>query len=358
MSIAVLREVKPREGRVALSPTACGTLVQRGHTVWVEAGAGQGAGFTDADYQARGATVVPRAEAFQRATHLVKVKEPIADDLQYVRSDHILFCFLHLAAEPELTRQLQGIGATAIGFETLAEHGGLPLLAPMSEVAGRLAIHLGTNLLHFAHGGRGVMLGGVNGAERGRVVIVGCGNAGGAALEAAVATGSEVVGLDVDRAKLAAMRRLGPNVTTLAAEPDAVAEATRRADLVVGAVLRTGQRAPHVITESMVVDMPSGSAIVDLAIDQGGCVATIRPTNYDAPTFRVHDVTHFGVTNMPGAVPRTASQALSSVLLPYVVRLLEVGLDDPALAGAVNIRDGVVVYPGLAPDAVGSSGSD
>ncbi len=350
MRIGIPREIKVREGRVALIPAAAGELVRHGHEVFIEAGAGRLSGYDDADYAAVGVEVVADAATlYQRAQMIVKVKEPQPEELERLRPDHLLFSFLHLAAAPELTRALQAIGLTAVAFETVAEADGrLPLLAPMSDIAGRIAVQEGAVLLHHYRGGRGLLLGGLPAAERGRVVILGAGNAGGNAAAVAAALGAEVTVLERRRERMAAMRALGPNVTALYPFADAVAEAVRAADLLIGAVLVPGRRAPHLVSADMVRAMRPGAVVVDISVDQGGCIETTRPTDWERPTFVWEGVVHFGVTNMPGAVPRSASQALSAALVPYVLRLARPGWEqDPALAAGVNVRGGEVVHPAL-----------
>jgi alanine dehydrogenase len=350
MRIGIPRELKPREGRVGLVPAACVELVRAGHEVAIETGAGDKSGYPDAQYREIGAQVLPNARAvFEHAQLVVKVKEPVESDLKHLRPDHLLFCYLHLAALPELTRRLVSVGLTAIAFETVEDHAGhLPLLAPMSDIAGRLAIQVATTLLHQPQGGKGILLGGVPAARRGRVVILGGGVAGSNAAIVAAGLGAEIVVFDKDREKLAQARAIGPNVTGLYPHVADVAECVREADIVVGAVLVTGARAPHVISGEMVRSMQAGSVIVDISVDQGGCVETTRPTSWDAPTYIWGGVTHFTVTNMPGAVPRTSSQALSAAIAPYVARLAEGDWrDDAALVKGINIEAGQVVHPAL-----------
>ncbi len=349
MRIGVPRERKPLEGRVALVPEACAHLLARGHEVCVERGAGEASGYADDAYRAAGVRLADSPEALYRAANLVvKVKEPVAAELELLRADHRLFCFLHLAALPELEDALCRIGLTAVGFETVEEGGALPLLAPMSEIAGRLAIQVGAHLLHRPQGGRGLLLGGITGAPRGRVVVLGCGSAGLAAAGLAADAGSEVLAFDLSRERLTRVRALGAAVTALFPYADAVRDAVAGADLVVGAVLVPGARAPRVVNAGMVRSMPTGSVIVDISVDQGGCVETTRPTTYDNPSYVVDGVVHFSVTNMPGAVPRTASQALSAVLTPYVERLASDDWEsDPSLAEAINVRDGRAVLDTL-----------
>jgi alanine dehydrogenase len=322
MRIGIPRELKPREGRVGLIPAACVELVCGGHEVFVESGAGEKSGYPDQDFRDVGVEVLPTAdELFDKSQMIVKVKEPIDPDLKRLRKDHLLFCYLHLAALPELTRRLVDIGLTAVAFETVEDRAGrLPLLAPMSDIAGRLSMQYATTLLHQPQGGKGILLGGVPASKRGRVVVLGGGVAGGNSALVAAGLGAEVIVFDKDRDKLVAARALGANVTGLYPHVADVAEAVREADVVIGAVLVTGARAPHVVSADMVRRMHAGSVIVDISVDQGGCIETTRPTTYEAPTYQWEGVTHFCVTNMPGAVPRTSSQALSAAIAPYAVR--------------------------------------
>ena len=349
MKIGIPREIKPLEGRVGLVPDACGELVHRGHRLFLEQGAGEASGYPDAQYTRLGVNILPDADTlYGEAELIVKVKEPVGPELERLQPHHLLFSYLHLAAEPALMQRLLAIGLTAVAFETVEEGGRLPLLAPMSDIAGRLAIQVGTHLLHRPQGGKGVLLGGLPAADRGRVVVFGAGNAGGNAALLAAAGGAQVTVFDRKPEKLMEMRALGDNVTALYPYRDQVEREVARADLLVGAVLLTGARAPHVVTESQVAAMGEGSVIVDIAVDQGGCIETTRPTTYEDPTYQVHGVTHFCVTNMPGAVPRTASQALSASLIPYVVKLADGGWrDDPALVKGINVEAGQVVHPAL-----------
>ena len=351
MQIGIVRETKTLEGRVALIPAAAGELVSAGHSVLIEKNAGLLSGYSDAMYQAVGVTVVADAAAlYQQAQLIVKVKEPIAGDLALLRDHHILFSYLHLAADLELMRRLQAIGLTAMAFETVTDAAGrLPLLAPMSDIAGRLATQIGTTLLHQPQGGKGLLLGGLPAAERGRVMILGAGVAGGGAATLAAALGAEVVVFDKQRDRLAAMRALGANVTALYPYPDQVDHELRRADLLIGAVLVTGERAPHLVSAGQISTMTAGSVVVDISVDQGGCIETTRPTTYADPTYRVDDVVHFAVTNMPGAVPRTASQALSASLIPYVLALAQPDWQQHAgLLNGLNVQAGKVCHPALA----------
>lgn len=350
MRIGVPSETKTLEGRVALIPGACGDLVQAGHEVFLQAGAGTKSGFGDADFERVGAQILPDAAAvYEKAQLVVKVKEPIAGDLELLRADHLLFCYLHLAAEPALTERLLEIGLTGVAFETVEEiDGSLPLLAPMSNIAGRIGIQVGTHLLHMPEGGRGILLGGLPAADRGHVVVLGAGAAGGNAARLAAAAGARVTAFDRRQDRLAEMMAIGPNVTALYPYAETVGEMVACADLVIGAVLVTGARAPHVVTRAMIAGMANGSVVVDISVDQGGCFETTRPTTYADPTYKVDGVTHFSVTNMPGAVPRTSSQALCAAILPYVQRMARSGwMDHPALLKGINVRAGKIVHPAL-----------
>ena len=349
MKIAIPKEIKTLEGRVGLVPEACGELARAGHRVAVEQGAGLASGFDDQAYRDQGVEVLADAAAiYDFAELLVKVKEPIGPELELLQARHLLFCFLHLAAMPELQRRLLEIGLTAVAFETLADAGGLPILAPMSDIAGRLAVQIGANLLQRPMGGKGLLLGGLPGVPRGRVVILGAGQAGGNAALVAAALGAEVTIFDKRRERLEAMRALGPNVTGLYAYQDSMARAVAAADLLIGAVLIPGARAPRLVSASQVAGMQPGSVLVDISVDQGGCIETTRPTTYADPTYQVNGVTHLCVTNMPGAVPRSASQALSAALIPYLLPLAAGELEgNPALRAGINVKAGALMHPAL-----------
>jgi len=349
MNIGIPKECKILEGRVGLVPQACAELVRRGHVVTIEQDAGALSGYSDEDYQALGVEIVnTAAEVYAKADLIIKVKEPWGEEIALLEERHCLFCFLHLAANPELTEQLQSIGLTAIAFETVEIDGLLPILAPMSDIAGKIAAQVGTHLLYQPEGGRGILLGGVPAAERGQVVVIGAGVAGSNATAMAAAIGAQVTVFDRVRDKLAMARAIGANVTALYPYQDALDEAVAEADLVIGAVLIPGARAPHVVTHAMVKNMKKRSVIIDISIDQGGCVETIRPTSYERPTYLTEEVVHFGVTNMPGAVPRSASQALSAALMPHALELVSGDWNSrPELRNAVNIRAGEVVHPAL-----------
>ena len=350
MRIGVPKETKTLEGRVALVPAAAGDLVKRGHEVWLEQGAGLKSGFKDEQYTALGVKIAPDAASlYEKGELIVKVKEPIAGDLKYLRKDHLLFCYLHLAAEPELTRHLLDIGLTGVAFETVElPNGDLPLLAPMSVIAGKSAVQVGTHLLHQPEGGKGKLLGGLPSTERGKVVVFGGGKAGRASAELAAAGGSNVVVFEMRQDRMEEMMQLGNNVTTLYPYADVVAREVASADLVVGAVLVTGARAPHVLTREMLKGMQDGSVVVDISIDQGGCFETSRPTTWKEPTYVEEGVTHFCVTNMPGAVPQTSSQAICAAILPWVNKLASGNWrDNQALVRGINVEGGKIVHPAL-----------
>lgn len=356
MRIGIPKEVKTLEGRVGLIPAAAAELIQQGNEVLVQKSAGELSGYSDADYLEIGATLLPDAKAvYDAAQMIVKVKEPQPQEVALLKRDQILFSYLHLAAEPELAKNLQATGLTAIAFETVEEaNGSLPLLAPMSDIAGRISVQAGTHYLHRPFGGKGILLGGLPAAERGHVVILGAGVAGGNAAIVAAALGARVTIFDSNRDKLAAMRALGANVTALYPFEHQIKEAVRQADLVVGAVLIIGEKAPHLVDAKTVSQMQPGSVIVDISVDQGGCIETTRPTTYADPVYTVDGVLHFAVTNMPGAVPKTASQALSAALIPYVSRLTQPDWrQSAALKAGVNVEAGQLVHPGLKRSLVG-----
>ncbi|MFO1506113.1 MAG: alanine dehydrogenase [Lysobacterales bacterium] len=351
MRIGIPSETKTLEGRVALVPAACADLVRHGHEVHIQSGAGVRSGFADDEYARVGVTVEPSARKLYEAGELiVKVKEPIAGDLKLLRKDHLLFCYLHLAAEPALTKRLLDIGLTGVAFESVQEKdGSLPLLAPMSIIAGRIAVQIGTHLLHQPAGGKGKLLGGLPSTDRGKVVVLGAGAAGGNSAALAAAGGANVVVFDKRPDRLAHMMALGSNVTALYPYVEYVAREVRDADLVIGAVLIPSAKAPHVVTRAMVKSMAPGSVLVDISIDQGGCFETSRPTTYKNPTYLVDGVTHFCVTNMPGAVPQTSSQAISAAILPYV-QVLSSGSgwkQNEALKIGINVAGGKIVHPAL-----------
>ncbi len=356
MIIGIPKEMKDNEYRVSLTPAGAHTLVQAGHRVLLETGAGEGSGFPDSEYVAARAETVPtHAGAFEGADMVMKVKEPLPKEYSFLRRGLLLFTYLHLAAEKELTHALMESGTTAIAYETVQlPDNSLPLLTPMSEVAGRMSVQVGAHYLERTGGGRGKLLGGVPGVLPADVVIIGGGTVGTNAAEMALGMGASVLILDVNTDRLRYLSEvLHGNLITLASNPLNIAEAVKRADLVIGAVLVAGAKAPHLVTREMVKTMKPGSVIVDVAVDQGGCVETTRPTSHSDPIFLEDGVIHYCVTNMPGAVPRTSTYALSNATLPYAVRLANKGFigavrEDPALAKGVNTYKGCVTYSAVA----------
>ena len=350
MRIGVPKETKTLEGRVALVPEAAGDLVARGHEVWLEKDAGIKSGFTDEQYTRLGVNIAPDAAAlYDKGELIVKVKEPIEGDLALLRKHHLLFCYLHLAPLPVLTRRLLDIGLTGIAFETVEmPNGDLPLLAPMSIIAGKIAVQVGTHLLHQPEGGKGKLLGGLPSTERGKVVVFGAGAAGGNSAALAAAAGANVVVFEKRQDRMDEMMRLGHNVTALYPYNEVVAREVASADLVIGAVLIPGAVAPHVLTREMLKGMENGSVVVDISIDQGGCFETSRPTSWKEPTYVEEGVTHFCVTNMPGAVPQTSSQAICAAILPWVNKLASgQWRDNAALVRGINVEAGQLVHPAL-----------
>ena len=349
-SVGIPTETKDRERRVVLTPSAVGDVVDAGHTVRVQRGAGDGAGFPDERYVEVGAEIVPDAAAVWACDVVVKVKEPQKAEYDLLRPDQTLFGFLHLAAEPDVTRALVEAGTAAYAFETLTERGSLPILAPMSEVAGRMAAIAGAYYLSSREGGSGQLAGGAAGAPPARVAIIGLGVAGTMAARGATGLDAHVTGVDVDLRRLYDARMEGSIHATLASERRAVTELVAECDLVIGAALVPAARAPVVVTEEAVKGMRPGSVIVDIAIDQGGCVATSRPTSLSDPIYEEHGVIHYCVTNIPGQFPRTSSAALSAAVAPRLLRLLA-DPEDPRLEGAANVLGGEIVHPVVAEAA-------
>jgi alanine dehydrogenase len=347
--------VKEEEARVALTPSGVGALVAHGHTVLVEYGAGAASSLPDALYREAGATLVDAPGVWHRSEMILKVKEPLPSEYAFLRKDLVLFTYLHLAANAELTRQLVDKGVQALGYETLQlDDGSLPLLAPMSEVAGRLAIQVGAWCLEARNGGRGVLLSGASGVPPGKVVILGAGISGQNACQVAVGMGAHVSILDVDPARLRYVRDiLGGHVTTVMSNRANVEAEVRSADLVVGAVLIPGARAPRLIPRTLVAAMKPGAALVDVAIDQGGCAETSRPTSHARPIYVAERVVHYCVTNMPGIVPHTSTYALTNATLSYALEIADLGLTAALrarapLRRAANVLGGHVVHPGVA----------
>jgi alanine dehydrogenase len=361
MIVGVVKEIKANENRVAMTPAGAAAMVKTGHLVLVEQDAGKGSGFEDGDYLAAGAAILPtHAEIFARADMIMKVKEPLPPEYELFREGQILFTYLHLAAEPELTRKLIEKRVIAVAYETVQlPDRSLPLLTPMSEVAGRMSVQIGAHFLEKPYGGRGVLLGGVPGVAPGDVVILGAGVVGTNAAKMAVGLGANVTMLDISADRLRYLDDIfGGRIQTRISNEYVIAAATAKADLVIGAVLIPGARAPKLVTTEMVMGMKVGSVIVDVAIDQGGSIETIdRVTTHKEPTYERYGVIHYSVANMPGAVPRTSTYALTNVTLPYALQLANKGwhralVENPALARGANVINGQVVY-GAVADAHG-----
>lgn len=348
MKIGVPKEIKNNENRVALTPAGAAQLIQHGHHVFVESHAGVESGFTDGDYATAGATLVQQAaDVWSQADLIIKVKEPLPSEYGYFRPGLILFTYLHLAAEPALARALTANGVTAISYETLDVEGSLPLLTPMSEVAGRMAVQIGAQLLEKPKGGKGILLAGVPGVKRGKVTIIGGGVVGTNAAKVAIGLGADVTLIDLSLQRLRQLDDIfGNQLHTLVSTPSNIAEAVAQSDLLIGAVLITGAKAPRLVTEAMVQTMQPGSVIVDVAIDQGGIVETIdHITTHDQPTYVKHGVIHYAVANMPGAVPQTSTLALTNATLPFALQLADLGVQEalrrskPLLSGT-NVLNG------------------
>jgi alanine dehydrogenase len=356
MKIGVPKEIKIHEYRVGMVPAGVLELVRSGHEVLVETGAGSGIGFEDAHYRAAGASIAPRAaDIFAAADLVVKVKEPQISECQQLRRGQILFTYLHLAADRDQALALVASGATAIAYETVtAPDGSLPLLTPMSEVAGRMSVQVGAHCLQKANGGFGVLLGGVPGVAPAKVVVLGGGVSGTHAAEMAVGLGADVTVVDRSVKRLRELSSLyGNRLKTVYSTAHAIEELVRDADLVIGAVLIAGAAAPKLVTEAMVKTMKAGAVLVDIAIDQGGCFETSRPTTHAEPTYVRDGVIHYCVTNMPGAVPRTSTVALTNATLPYVRSLADLGWQhatakDPGLARGLNVHEGQVTHGAVA----------
>lgn len=353
MEIGVPKETKDREFRIGLSPGSVRVLCESGHAVFVETGAGSGSRFADQDYIQAGAKIVPTAEDAWNRELVVKVKEPLLPEYKFLQKGQLLFTYLHLAADRALTEHLIDCGVTALAYETVElPDKRLPLLTPMSIIAGRLAVQFGARFLERQQGGRGVLLGGVPGVMPGKVVILGGGVVGTEAAKIAVGMGARVEILDISVDRLAYLETLfGSRVQLIYSESLHIEAAVREADLLIGAVLVPGRRAPVLVPRSLVRQMHPGSVIVDVAVDQGGCVETLRPTSHTSPTYIEEDVVHYGVPNMPGAVPWTATQALNNSTLPYVLKLANFGVQalemDSALAGGLNVANHRLTHPAV-----------
>jgi alanine dehydrogenase len=356
MIIGVPKEIKTNENRVALVPAGAEAFVTRGHEVFLEQGAGLGSGFPDQAYVAAGAKILPTADVvWTKADMIMKVKEPIAVEWPRMRAGQVIYTYFHFAAAEDLTRAVIASKAIAVAYETVQlPHGELPLLTPMSEVAGRMAVQEGAKYLEKVFGGSGILLGGVPGVTPAEVVIIGGGVVGINAAKMAAGLGARVTILDISLERLRYLDDVLPaNVTTLYSNRHNILDAIRRADLVVGAVLLPGAKAPHLVKREDLKVMKPGSVIVDVAVDQGGCVETIKPTTHENPTYFVDGILHYAVANMPGGVPRTSTLALTNATLSYGLRLARDGWkkaakDDAALRLGLNVVEGKVVYPGVA----------
>ncbi|GAA0130553.1 alanine dehydrogenase [Bacillus velezensis] len=357
MIIGVPKEIKNNENRVALTPGGVSQLIGNGHRVLVESGAGLGSGFTNEDYESAGAEILEDRKQVWDAEMVMKVKEPLAEEYAYFRQGLVLFTYLHLAAEPELAKALTEKGVTAIAYETVTDGRSLPLLTPMSEVAGRMAAQIGAQFLEKPKGGKGILLAGVPGVSRGKVTIIGGGGVGTNAAKMAVGLGADVTMIDLNADRLRQLDDIfGHQIKTLMSNPVNIADSVAEADLLICAVLIPGAKAPTLVTEEMVKQMKPGSVIVDVAIDQGGIVETVdHITTHDNPTYEKHGVVHYAVANMPGAVPRTSTLALTNVTVPYALQIANKGAaqaiaDSPALKAGLNTANGHVTYEAVARD--------
>jgi len=355
MIIGIPKEIKDNEYRISMTPGGGQLLVEAGHAVLVGTGAGEGSYFTDDDYIQAGAEIAPADDVWSRANMVVKVKEPLPSEYPYLRPDLLLFTYLHLAADETLTKAMMESGVAGVAYETVElPNRSLPLLTPMSEVAGRMAVQVGAQYLERSKGGRGKLLGGIPGVKPASVVIIGGGVVGTNSAQIALGMGARVTMLDISIDRLRQLSEfLHGNFETWASNPLHIARAVERADLVVGAVLVKGARAPKLVSREMVSGMKQGSVIVDVAVDQGGCVETTHATTHSDPIYFVDGVLHYGVANMPGAVPRTSTHGLSNVTLPYVLKFANQGFEasvkaDAALALGVNTYQGQLTYPAVA----------
>lgn len=358
MRIGVPKEIKNNENRVAITPAGVVALVKAGHEVFIEKDAGTGSNFTNDGYMTAGALMVEDARSVWESSEMImKVKEPIPEEYQYFRKDLILFTYLHLAADSTLTKALKDSGVLAIAYETVSVNGTLPLLTPMSEIAGRMAAQIGAQFLERPKGGKGILLSGVPGVKRGKVAVIGGGVVGTNAAKIAIGLGADVTILDLNPDRLRQLDDIfGNQLTTLISNPYNLAHAVAESDLVIGAVLIPGAKAPKLITDEMVVAMSPGSVIIDVAIDQGGIFESVdHITTHDNPTYEKHGVVHYAVANMPGAVPQTATLALTNVTVPYAVQIANKGavkaiLSNPALAKGVNVAKGSITFKAVADD--------
>ena len=356
MVIGVPKEIKDHEYRVSVTPDGVRALRQAGHEVWIEQSAGVGSGYSDEDYRSVGAIMAESKEQlFQQAALIVKVKEPLLSECRFFHSGQTLFTYLHLASLPDLTKALLDTTITAIAYETIeAKDGTLPILIPMSEIAGRMSVQIGARYLEKTQGGRGLLLAGVPGVESGKVVVLGAGVVGSAATRIAVGMGAQVTVINLDLERLRALDELyAGRIVTLASTQAAIDESVMAADLVIGAVLIPGTRAPKLVSRELVARMKLGSVVVDVSVDQGGCFETTKPTTHSNPVYVMDGVLHYGVSNMPGIVPHTSTMALTNVTLPYLLRLASQGVKeavraDAGLAKGVNLSGGKITCRGVA----------
>lgn len=358
MIIGIPKEIKNNENRVGMVPGGVRTMVQDGHTVYVQKNAGAGIGISDDEYVKAGATILDTAEAvFEKSTMIIKVKEPQAVEIAMLKPHHILYTYLHLAPDPEQTKGLMKAGCTAIAYETIQlKDGSLPLLVPMSEVAGRMSVQIGAQYLQLDRGGKGVLLGGVPGVKRGKVTVIGAGIAGTNAIQMAMGLGASVTAIDLNTKRLAELDAIfDSRITTLYSNAENIEKAVVESDLVIGAVLVPGAKAPKLVTREMISKMSKGSVVVDIAVDQGGCIETCKPTTHENPTFVVDGVVHYCVANMPGAVARTSTFALTNVTMKYARMIANMGVEEAAMKDeafklGINIYKGGLVYEQVARD--------
>jgi len=358
MIIGVPKEIKNNENRVGMVPGGVRTLVSDGHTVYVQKNAGSGIGIADDEFEKAGAKILETAaEVFEKSTLIVKVKEPQAQEIAMLKPHHILYTYLHLAADLEQTKGLMNSGCTAVAYETIvAKDGSLPLLTPMSEVAGRMSVQIGASYLQLDKGGKGVLLGGVPGVRRGKVTVIGAGIAGTNAIQMAMGLGASVTAIDISTKRLAELDAIfDSRITTLYSNAENIEKAVIESDLVIGAVLVPGAKAPKLVTREMISKMQKGSVVVDIAVDQGGCIETCKPTTHENPTFVVDGVVHYCVANMPGAVARTSTFALTNVTLKYARMIANMGVEEaamkePLFKPGINVYKGSLVYEQVAQD--------
>lgn len=358
MIIGIPKEIKNNENRVGMVPGGVRTMVQDGHTVYVQKNAGTGIGISDEEYINAGAKILDTAaDVFEKSTMIIKVKEPQAVEIAMLKPHHILYTYLHLAPDPEQTKGLMKSGCTAIAYETIQlPDNSLPLLVPMSEVAGRMSVQIGAAYLQLDKGGKGVLLGGVPGVKRGKVTVIGAGIAGTNAIQMAMGLGASVTAIDLNTKRLAELDAIfDSRITTLYSNAENIEKAVIESDLVIGAVLVPGAKAPKLVTRDMISKMQKGSVVVDIAVDQGGCIETCKPTTHENPTFIVDGVVHYCVANMPGAVARTSTFALTNVTMKYARMIANMGVEeaamkDPAFKLGINIYKGGLVYEQVARD--------